>query len=209
MSSISSDKFIEILKTRRSVREFLPDPIPEADIEKMIEAASFAPSGSNLQNWYFIVITSDTLKKIVFEAVLKQVDENAKNINSSRARKEYISYSEYFKFFVQAPAVIAVVKKPYETLSIRIMKRYNIPFKSNSDIQGVSAAVQNLLLMAHVLGYGACWMTGPLIAREKIEDILKIDKENELAAFIPVGKYKKSPAATPRKNIKEIYSFVR
>ena len=48
---------IEAIQKRRSVREYTGDPIPKADIEKILDAARLAPSGYNQQPWHFIVIT--------------------------------------------------------------------------------------------------------------------------------------------------------
>lgn len=54
-------------------------------------------------------------------------------------------------------------------------------------LQSVSAAIQNLLLVAHSLGYGTCWMTGPLVAYRELEEILGVDAPWELVALVPLG----------------------
>ena len=63
------DELLELLKTRRSVRAFTPDPVPDDLIDKIIEAARWAPSGANSQPWEFVVIrnqqTKDRLAAIV------------------------------------------------------------------------------------------------------------------------------------------------
>ena len=50
------DELLELMKTRRSMRRFKPDPIPDEYIEKMLEAARWSPSGANAQPWEFIII---------------------------------------------------------------------------------------------------------------------------------------------------------
>ena len=50
------DHLINLLKSRRSIRAYKPDPIPDEFIQKIIEAARWAPSGGNSQPWEFIVI---------------------------------------------------------------------------------------------------------------------------------------------------------
>ena len=57
------------ISSRRSIRAFLPDPIPASTIESILEAASRAPSGTNMQPWKVHVLTGDSLKQ-VSEAVL-------------------------------------------------------------------------------------------------------------------------------------------
>ena len=208
MNEISSEKFLEILKSRRSVREFIDADVPEKDIDLMIQAASYAPSGGNLQNWNFLAVRSREAIAKMLGAVNQQIAEILPSITSAKAQKEFGAYTRYFKLFGSAPAVIAVVKKPYESLASRIMQRYNIPYKTEAGLQGVSAAIENLLLMAHVLGYGGCWMTGPLIAKEKLEKILGVQSGDELAALLPIGRYKKLPEYTGRKSVEEIRRFI-
>ena len=208
MNKIAPDDFLELLKSRRSVRKFSAEEVPEKDIDTLIQAASFAPSGGNLQNWYFLAVRSRAVIEKMLGAVNEQIAETLPLLTSARAQKEFADYSGYFRVFGEAPAVIAVIKKPYESLSSRIMKRYSIRYKTDAGIQGVSAAIENLLLMAHVLGYGSCWMTGPLIAKEKLERILGIQGEDELVALIPIGRYEKLPAYTGRKEVAEIRRFL-
>ena len=55
----------EAIKGRRSVRKFKSDPPPKKTIEKILEMATWAPSGMNLQNWYFVVIAGDRKDALV------------------------------------------------------------------------------------------------------------------------------------------------
>jgi nitroreductase len=55
--------FLELLKKRRSIRRLKPDPIPDDVIDKVIEAARWAPSGANSQPWEFLVVTKKELKE--------------------------------------------------------------------------------------------------------------------------------------------------
>ena len=49
----------EAIKGRRSVRRLKPDPVPKEVLERIFEMATRAPSGMNLQNWHFVVITGE------------------------------------------------------------------------------------------------------------------------------------------------------
>ncbi len=62
---IEPEEFLSFLKSRRSIRAFQDKPIPEKEIEMILEAGRWTPSASNRQPWQFIVIKNkDTLKKI-------------------------------------------------------------------------------------------------------------------------------------------------
>jgi len=56
-------EFYEVIRTRRSIRSYESDPIPEDVLNKVLEAARIAPSGSNRQPWRFIVVKDEELKK--------------------------------------------------------------------------------------------------------------------------------------------------
>ncbi len=55
--------FYEVVRTRRSIRSYKPDPIPEETLMRILDAARIAPSGSNRQPWKFIIVKDETLKK--------------------------------------------------------------------------------------------------------------------------------------------------
>lgn len=206
-----ADQLLKLIKSRRSVRSFSDGSVPDGDIEKMLEAARWAPSGSNLQNWQFIVIRSKEIKAKMVHAVISKVETVVEKIPSASAREKFLSYSDYYQFFSKAPVVVAVVKTPYDSLASRIIERYKITdvrHVSYAAMQGVAAAIQNLLLMVHALGYGACWMTGPLIAKKEIEQLLDINDGDELSAIIPIGKPVQMPQSRSRKESSENVSFL-
>lgn len=205
---MNPEKFLSILKTRRSIRKFLPDAVPKGDIDKIITAASWAPSGANSQNWEFVVITSRAVKDKMKGSIDSELSEICESIKLSDAKNIFKTYAANFTFFNEAPVVIAVVQKPYISITRKIMKRYKIAGSATSaGVQGPSAAVENLILMAHVLGYGTCWMTGPLIAKERLEKILNINLPDELMAIVPVGRPAQEPRNPPRKKAAEITRY--
>lgn len=55
--------FYEVIKTRRSVRSYKPDPVPEEIVRRVLDAARIAPSGSNRQPWKFILVTNPEMKR--------------------------------------------------------------------------------------------------------------------------------------------------
>ena len=63
------ESLLELVKNRRSVRRFKTDPIPDKYVEKIIEAACWAPSGFNLQPWEFFVVKKKGLKDSIVQAI--------------------------------------------------------------------------------------------------------------------------------------------
>ena len=77
-------------------------------------------------------------------------------------------------------------------------------FRPLPGLQSVSAAIQNMLLAVHALGYGSCWMTGPLVAQESFEKLLGYDKDRFIAALLPIGVPDENPPARSRKPLEEV-----
>ena len=63
------DGFLKLIKSRRSIREIKPDPVPDEYIEKILEAARWAPSGFNMQPWEFVVVRDPDLKRGIKQIV--------------------------------------------------------------------------------------------------------------------------------------------
>ena len=74
-------------------------------------------------------------------------------------------------------------------------------------LQSVAAAIENMLLAIHALGYGSCWMTGPLVAQEAFGNQLGFGKEKHIAALLPVGVPDENPPVRSRKTLEEIVKF--
>src|SRR3990172_4265535 len=114
----------------------------------------------------------------------------------------------------QAPVVIAVFMEAYDAGTDRLFRKMGC---SDEDVrrlrplpglQSVSAAIQNMLLAIHALGYGSCWMTGPLVAQEAFGKLLGYGKDKYIAALIPVGVPDEDPPARSRKPLKEIMKVI-
>ena len=109
---------------------------------------------------------------------------------------------------------VAVLARPYEALADVALSKRGLPTEEISrmrpypGLQSVSAAIHNLLLEAHELGYGTCWMTGPLVAYRELEEILEMKGPWELVALIPLGIPAEAPSPRPRRGLDEIATFL-
>jgi nitroreductase len=104
------EAFTDLMWTRRSVRDFSPEPLPDGVIETAIRAASSAPSGANVQPWRFVVITSPDRKRRLREAA----EAEEREFYTRRAPGEWLDAlaplgTDWHKPFLEiAPAVIVV-----------------------------------------------------------------------------------------------------
>jgi nitroreductase len=193
-------EFRELVERRVSVRHFLPDRIDPGDVREMIRIAGLAPSPNNSQPWRFVAITSRAL-----------LDEPADE-DAARARRKVVWHST---FFTEAPLVVAVVALPYSAViqgaldgSMLTNARVNA-MRGQPDIQSVGAAVEHLLLAATDMGYGGCWLSGPLLARPELERLLGTRAPERLAAMVAIGRPRSPQAADhDRKPLDDILRFI-
>jgi nitroreductase len=195
------EELFELIKTRRSVREFKSDPIPREVVLRLVEAASWAPSGSNQQPWRFVAVSSPQVKAQMSAAVHDAIATVSRRMKSERAREEFAAYSRYFTVFEHAPLVVCVYSEAYQPLIARLLARYgeeDEDITSTGSIQSCAAATENLLLMAHALRLGGCWMTGPVIAADAIAELLEVDPRWQFICAVALGYPAKVPQPPPR-----------
>ncbi|HEX9862927.1 MAG TPA: nitroreductase family protein [Candidatus Bathyarchaeia archaeon] len=118
----------ETIKGRRSIRAYKPQDVPEKVVEKLIEAASYAPSAGNIQPWRFVVARNPDVKKKLAHAADQA-------------------------FIEEAPVVIVVCANEK-----RAEMGYGSRGKTLYCIQDTAAATQNIHLTAYSLGLGTCWI---------------------------------------------------
>lgn len=208
--------FFDVIQKRKSIRKFKSKTdVPDDDLNKILAAATRAPCMPDDQYWHFVVVKKKaTIKKMV-EAVNGRIEEISRWIDSEQARKRFRGFRFGFTFFGKAPVTIAVLQKHYVSLSEEILFKYGIIYgeiermRADPSLQSVAAATENLLLAATALGYGGCWMTGPLIAAREIEKILLIREPWRLVSLIPLGKPDEFSSPRPRKALEEVCTFIR
>ncbi len=202
----------KVIDKRMSFRSFSPEPVSESDLEELVRCASLAPSISNAQPWRFIAITDPGLLKKMSETVARKISElwGAEDAGPRHAVEQFST------FFADAPALIAVVEKPYVSVADKMSGKSGMSheeierLRGYPAIQSIGAAVQNMLLRATDMEYGSCWLSGMMIAREELEVILGIDSPERLATAVAVGRPGPDyPEPKPRKRANEILTIIR
>jgi nitroreductase len=150
----------DAIVSRRSIRRFLPEPVPRDDLERIARAGIEAPSGCNMQLRQYIIVDDD--------AVLDALR------SCSHAMET-------------CPAAIVLLIEPTGTKFGEFWT------------QDASAAVENMLLAATALGYGACWVEGALRRHEDhARRVLNVPDPLRVWAILPVGKPAESPDRPPK-----------
>ncbi len=200
---------------RKSIRRFKPTPVSDQDIQKILDAGRLAPSANNTQPWSFLVIKDRSVLKKMANATRDMIDRMIPFAEDGRQAQRLAAYkNNYYTFFEHAPVVIAVFAEAYDAGTDRLLARMGYleedikRLRPWPGLQSVAAAIEHMLLMIHALGYGSCWMTGPLVAQEAFEKLFGYGKEKSIAALLPVGVPDENPPARPRKPLKEIMTVL-
>ena len=194
---------IEAVKTRKSIRKYEREDVDLNLIKKIIEISVNSPSGGNAQNWFTYIIKN----KDILNRMRSEVETVYKKVTGKDAPSVYA-------FFNEAPVVLAVVQKPYIGSLDDILEKadknrnYDRKFIVNPGLQGVSSFITHVLLVAHNEGLGACWMTGPLIAKPEIESMLGVKKPDNLVALIPIGKPVARQSKSSRMDVGEVIKII-
>jgi nitroreductase len=207
--------FAALVEQRVSVRQFRPDPVAPDHIREMVRLAGLAPSPNNQQPWRFIAITRKPLLGEMADAVRGRLRALLPAAMSEDARRAAQRVEWFSTFFADAPLVMAVTRQPYQSVIARAVAGSSMSaadinaMRGHPDIQSIGAAIEHLLLAATALGYGSCWLSGPLIAREALEGLLGVEAPEQLAAIVAVG----VPAAPPggghdRRPVEKILRFI-
>jgi F420 biosynthesis protein FbiB-like protein len=159
------------LRTRRSVRRFKKDPIPESVLYNILATATFAPSAHNRQPWRFVVITDPSIKTSLAEAMGVDFERDLAR-DGVPIEKIQSQVKRSKDRITSAPAAILLCLDMSEMDSYPNEKRSRAEWIMAT--QSVAAAGLQLLLAAHAEGLGGVWACWPLFAQETIQKNLNI-----------------------------------
>ncbi len=207
------EQLMHLLQRRRSIRRFTDQPVPENMIARIIEAACCAPSAGNRQPFRFIVVTNRHTIHAMTEAVEDAIKHISLHLADDRLAAA-LSYMQNFLFFRDAPVILAPIYRHGVDLLVNKTAAKgpgaaSINRPTLDAISSVAAALMNALLAAHLLGLGACWMTGPLYAEENLKTILQVPQGWGLAALIPLGFPDEDPPPPRRRPLTAMVRNIR
>lgn len=191
----------EIITNRCSVRSYKDKPIPKELINKIIEAGRWGPSVHGFQPWRFIVINKKSLIKEISNILVQKSDKLGAGIDKSLLLTA--------KTISNAPLIILVyntnILKEISFKLYKISKTY-LRIAELSELQAISASIQNMILLADTLGIGSCWNTTPLFCENKINKL--VGNSEKLVAVITMGIPHENCKRTQRKSLDKIVKYI-
>lgn len=195
-----NEHFMELILGRRSIRRYHQKAVPQSLVNQLLTAATWAPSAHNRQPWRFVVISGLEKKRRLAQAMgdkLKR-DLTRDGVDSMLIEKDV---SRSYRRITGAPLLVLVCT------SMEDMDSYPDERRQTNEwtmaIQSTAMAGQNLLLTAHALGLGACWMCAPLFCPEVVQEVLELPMDWQPQGLVTIG----FPAETKEKDRLPINSF--
>ena len=169
---------------RRSICRYLQAPIDELVIERILVAATQAPSAHNRQPWRFAVL-DDRASKVKLATAMGQRLRRDRTADGDDPQAIEYDVARSYTRITEAPVVIVAC------LDNRDMDRYPDGQRNTAEylmaVQSTAMAVQNLLLAAHCEGLGACVMCAPLFCPDSVSEGLSLPSEWNAQMLVTIG----------------------
>lgn len=192
----------DAITSRRSVRKFLPDPVPRQTVEHLLDIAARAPSGSNIQPWKVRVLTGPALKRLV-DAALKAHD--------TEADKHHYSY-KYYPGEIPEPyisrrravgwglySLLGIARGEKEKMKAQHARNYaffdapvGLIFTIDTCLEQGSwldygMFIQNVMVAARGMGLDTCPQAAWVKFHAIVRDVLEIRQEEEIVCGMALG----------------------
>lgn len=182
---------LRTIKTRRSVRAYKAKKVPNDILHAIIEAGNEAPSAMNSQPWRFVVVEDDALHKKMTESAIPHAKTLMNPLKTSNPERYELIMKRFEELedpiYYSAPVVVFVIGSgPYADMSCPL-------------------ACENMMLAAHALGLGSCWVAfGSFITdNEEIRKDLELKDDETIFGPIIIG-YPQGVTEPPEKKKAEV-----
>jgi 5,6-dimethylbenzimidazole synthase len=167
------------IRDRRDVRSgFLPEPLSDQVVSRLLDAAHHAPSVGLMQPWRFILIRALEIRRAVHDIFVRSNREALKTYEGDRAKK-YASLK--LEGILEAPQNLCIVCKPECERGHRL-GRHSMP---ETALYSAVCAVQNLWLAARAEGIGVGWVS--ILDKQALQDVLHVPVNIVPVAYLCLG----------------------
>jgi len=203
------DQFLELVKKRRSIRQFKADPVPDEYIQKIVDAGRWAMSGANGQPWEFIVIRDKEVMRQLYEAGAESERQTAALETSRTQEMRQPWYRDLPNTvppsrFSAAPVIIAVLGDP-RTAQATVLNR--LTDRRWVLDENIANASQIIHLAAAACGLASQWVTVDRYYEELIRPALHVPLILRIFSLIPIGFPAIMPKMPYRRDLKEIVHY--
>ena len=169
-------EILEAIITRRSIRKYKDIPVEWDKVGTILEAGRWAPSSGNIQNWKFITIEDKEKIKQLAEACAEQL------------------------WIATAPFIILVVAEPNPAI-----RHYGVRGDRLYTVQNCSCAAMNMMLAAHSVGLGTCWIGA--FDEERVKAIVELPEQIRPQMLLTVGYADEEPKIPWKLTVEDVQFF--
>ena len=181
------------MSTQRAVRRLRPDPIPEEVLERLIQAAAWAPSGGNLQPWRVVVVVDPQIKqrladvyRPVWEGYSTGVADRAgkmSDVERDALNRTIVAGDHLAAHLHEAPVILVFCFDPRQmAITDRGLDRSSVVGGGS-----IYPAVQNLMLACVAEGLGCTLTTLHCLREDEVTAALEVPDGWGTAALVPIG----------------------
>jgi nitroreductase len=168
--------FFSVVRTQRAHRAFTTEAVPDELVERVLEAATYAPSAENTQPWVFIVVRDSTARARIGELNRQAWEGGGREFSRPRLSPEVFAK-------VEAGATGGIANAPVLIVVCGDTSRCVEAVLESS----VWPAVQNLLLAAHALGLGSALTTITTVFGDELRSLLALPDHVRPLGVVPLG----------------------
>lgn len=196
-------EFVDVIRKRRSIRKYKPDPVSDAQIQELLEAARLAPSGLNLQPWRFVIAKSDNIRKKIAECTSSKNAYNAPLLFVCCMNlTAFSSLDTRLEELQKTGAFSDTVFQKYTPEDFLHNKNVNEIWIRMNLAVNVAISIEHILLKATDSGLGCCWLGS--FDQKKVKELTGIEENYEVLAILAIGCPDQQPSQRPRLSCDEI-----
>ena len=187
---MKTEELLDIIRNRRSVRVYKRGNVTNKQLDAILEAARWAPSGANTQPWEFVV-TRDRKK-------MRRVREIYDNEWRQRKRENPVHYKGLKKDYVGDVSVLVLVCGDDRTKRVYLTTRH--PADREKLFQAsIANAVQQMMLAAASMRLGTVWVSVREEVEPELRKLFRVPEPLRLLWILPIGHARSWPKAKPRR----------
>jgi nitroreductase len=190
----------DTMYSSRAMRRFKPDPVPDAIISKVLDAAIRAPSAGNSQNWLFVVITDPAQRREVAE-IYRSASMWVRPVYENNPQPAHMNEAQYNRFWksgtylhehmADAPVLIVpclriLPRDLPDSLpeDARAAMMRELPWSAGASIY---PAIQNIILACRALGLGTVLTTNHMLLESEMKQVLGLPPQVRTFGLMPIG----------------------
>ncbi len=185
-------ELMSVIQKRRSVRVYKTGKVSDEQLNMVLEAARWAPSGANTQPWEFVV-TRDRKKMKLIRAIYD-------NEWRQRKREDPVNYKGLKKDYVGDVSVIVLACGDPRTKAVYLTTRQQGD-REKLFQASIANAVQQMMLAAASMNLGTVWVSVREEVEPELRELFQVPEPLRLLWVVPIGHASSWPKAKPRRNV--------